>query len=563
MSATLIDLQERLADSLGSPTAPPSPERPLDTPTAPTPHPAAPAPSRKLMVQRLTALVREVSLLGVRFHVQGPHLTITGREGLPQPLANLLDDFERSGWLRGYFGCDRSESSALELIAKLRVQPHLIETKQRLRRALLRLIEDQRANGPEIGLDIETAPDPEYRRLPPEVKFTNEGVIAERQAALRIAGELRDTTTLDPHRSHIATLQLYCGGEHSFVIRGPALALLLRSAWFRRQRFIAHNAVFESSFLDFYYARAGRRPVCWPIECTMQMTGLEIGCRRSAYGGRTLANAAKVIGKIAVGKSFATSDWDAEKLSPGQIAYAAADAVLAYKLWRYLRPKLLERLSHGQNRWTAYELQRDAALSVARMQNRGLLLDRQEHARQVAEWSKELAEARHAYLAATGKTPPSTDNEVRAWLESIITPEQRRFWPRTNTGQLSIKQRDLGRVRDAPNARTIMTIREKQTSLRAFGESLARHVNPVTGRIHGSFEIAAAGPGRFAAADPNLQQLPVRRTPKFRDCIIAAPDRRLRLGASRITGIGLAVSGRRPDDRSGQWRCAPAHRRTN
>jgi hypothetical protein len=183
-----------------------------------------------------------------------------GREGLPQPLANLLDDFDRSGWLRGYFGCDRAESSAIELIAKLRVQPHLIETKQRLRRALLRLIEDQHVNGPEIGLDIETAPDPEYRRLPLEVKFTNEGVIAERQAAPRIPGELRDTTTLDPHRSHIATLQLYCGGEHAFVIRGPALRLLLRSAWFRRQRFVADNAVFESSFLDYFYSRpAGSR----------------------------------------------------------------------------------------------------------------------------------------------------------------------------------------------------------------------------------------------------------------------------------------------------------------
>jgi hypothetical protein len=83
MSANLIDLRERLAEHLRGPAAPPSPEPALDTPTASTPRAAAPAPSRKLMVQRLTALVREVSLLGVRFHVQGPHLTITGREGLP------------------------------------------------------------------------------------------------------------------------------------------------------------------------------------------------------------------------------------------------------------------------------------------------------------------------------------------------------------------------------------------------------------------------------------------------------------------------------------------------
>ena len=124
------------------------------------------------------------------------------------------------------------------------------------------------------------------------------------------------------------------------MVRGPALQLLLRSQWFRRQRFVAHNAVFETSFLDCFYSQPGRRPMHWPIECTMQMTGLEIGCRRSALGGRSLANAAKVIGKIEVGKDFAKSDWDAPELSPGQIAYAAADAVLAYKLHRKLKPIL-------------------------------------------------------------------------------------------------------------------------------------------------------------------------------------------------------------------------------
>jgi DNA polymerase I-like protein with 3'-5' exonuclease and polymerase domains len=527
MTTALIDLQERLADRLGSRTAPSAPELPLDTPAAETPLPAAPRPSGKLTVQRLAVLIRELSLLGTRFHVLGPHLTVTGREGLPQPLANLLDEFERSGWLRGFFGCDRAESSALQLITRLGVQAVLVRTKKRLRQALLRLIEDQKIHGPEIGLDIETAPNPEYRKLPPAVKFTQEGVIADRQGPSKIKGELEDKPALDPHRSHIASVQLYCGGEHAFVIRGPALALLLRSGWFRCPRFMAHNSVFEASFIDHYCARPGRRPINWPIECTMQMTGLEIGCRRSAYGGRSLANAAKVIGKIAVGKSFATSNWDAEKLSPGQIAYAAADSVIAYKLWRCLRPKLKERLGHGMSRWTAYELQRDAGLAVARMQNRGLLLDREEHARQVEEWSQELAKARHTYHEATGKIPPSTDNEVRAWLETVITPDQRRFWPSTDTGQLSIKHRDLARVREAPNAKTVMTIREKQTLLRTFGERLARHINPVTGRIHGSFEIAAAGPGRFAAADPNLQQLPVRRNPKFRECIIAGPGYRI------------------------------------
>ena len=265
----------------------------------------------------------------------------------------------------------------------------------------------------------------------------------------------------------------------------------------------------------------------------MQMTGLEIGGSRSVLGGRSLRNAARVIGKILIGKDFALSDWLAAELSPGQIAYAAADSVLTYKLHRKLRPILQQPVGNGTSRWTAYELQRDAGRAVARMQNRGLLVDRDEHTRQVDRWSRELAEARHAWKPLANPSadgclfPPSTDNEVRAWLQTVITAEQALFWPKTRTGQLSIQHHHLARAQDAPNAKTVMTIREKQIALQIFGDNLAGHINPATGRIHGSFQIAAAGPGRFAAATPNLQQLPIRRSPEFRSCVIAAPGRLL------------------------------------
>jgi hypothetical protein len=503
MTASLADLQERLTDRPGGHTAPSSPEA-LDTPAASTP---LPAPAGKLTVQRLAAVVREVSVLGVKFHVQGPHLTITGREDLPQSLANRLDEFDRSGWLRGYFGCDRHEETALALVRELRVRPHLIETPTLLRRAVRRLILDQREHGPEIGFDIETAAKPEYRKLPPPITFTLDGVIAERQGPPRARGALADRTLLDPWRARIAGAQLYAGGENVFVVRGEALEMLLHSHWFGRQHLVAHNATFEASFLEMvpYCLPSGRRPMAPPMECTMQAVGLEIGCRRSALGGRALDNAAKVLWKIAVDKSLAVSDWGAAQLSRGQIAYAACDAVLAYDLWQQLRPQLQAPLSRGQNRWIAYTLQRDAIPSVARMQNRGLLLDREEHARQVERWSRELAEARHAYHQATGKVPPSNDNETRDWLESVLSPGERLNWPKTGQGLLSVRHHDLARVADAPNAKTIMKIREKLTELKSFGDSLARHINPVTGRIHGSFAIAAAGPGRFAAANPNIQ----------------------------------------------------------
>ncbi len=197
--------------------------------------------------------------------------------------------------------------------------------------------------------------------------------------------------------------------------------------------------------------------------------------------------------------------------------------MLAYDLWRQLRPKLQAPLGHGQNRCTAYTLQEPTVLHPDHARYGVTLLDREEHAKQVERWSCELAEARHAYQNAAGKTPPSNDNETRVWLESVLSPGERLNWPRTGRGLLSIRHNDLARVADAPNAETIMKIREKQAELKSFGDSLVRHINPVTGRVNGSFAIAAAGPGRFAAANPNLQQLPVRCSPEFRRCVVAAP----------------------------------------
>lgn len=157
--------------------------------------------------------------------------------------------------------------------------------------------------------------------------------------------------------------------------------------------------------------------------------------------------------------------------------------------------------------------------SASSRQTGSLLIDPAEHAKQAAEWSAALAEARHAFHDTTGKIPPATDNEVRVWLQSALPPSELANWPRTKDGHLSIEHSILIRAADVPYARLVFTIRHNQTLLQNFGESWLRYINPVTGRIHGNFRVASAGPGRFAASAPNLQQLPIRRNPGFRRCV--------------------------------------------
>ena len=97
--------------------------------------------------------------------------------------------------------------------------------------------------------------------------------------------------------------------------------------------------------------------------------------------------------------------------------------------WR-LHP-LLQRALRQEDRVAAYELQRGAIPAVADIELRGIQLDVEEHARQTSLWAQQLAEARQEYAAITGNAPPSKPDEVRAWLESVLDPEQLAHWPRT------------------------------------------------------------------------------------------------------------------------------------
>jgi DNA polymerase-1 len=214
-----------------------------------------------------------------------------------------------------------------------------------------------------------------------------------------------------------------------------------------------------------------------------------------------------------------TSDWSVPTLSRGQIAYAASDAVLVHRLWA-IQHKELQRTG----RLDAYELQRRVIPAVAAMERRGLLLDRAEHARQVDAWTTELGEARRSYTADTGSPPPTRPSEVREWLRRILPPHQLASWPCTaNSGDLSTESANLKRLVGLPGTLPVLRMLAHAKLLSTFGPKLMQYINPATGRIHPSFHIAATKAGRFSCTRPNLQQVPSRRAPEFRRCIVAAP----------------------------------------
>lgn len=487
-----------------------------DAVVVPFPSRRAAGPSRLLGLKQL---VCEVSRLGVRSRLSGADVVIDGADALPHRLREQLFNYDKHGWLWAFLGGEAADAPTIRLLAQLGITARLVETRRGARDAIRQIERDKRDYGEVVGLDIETTPKPGLGLARPYVRLNSDGSLAELQAVHK------DPAGLDPYRADIAALQLYAGGSASFVFRSEALHSVVRSHWLRRQHLASHNATFETLFLSSiappYHPPPGRSPRPGRLECTQQLVNLLIGVKYDL--GRSLADAARILLKTTLPKELQLSDWGAARLSQGQLAYAALDAIFARRLWLELAGELQRK-----DRYDAYLLQRRAIPSVAAMQKRGMKLDLAEHRRQIETWTRSLTDARRGYETMMRQPPPVCDNDVRDWLRLVLRREQLERWPRTSKkGDLSVAVVDLKYLTDIPSMPLVVEIKRYQQLLNNFGAKLVEKVSTATGRIHCSFILAGTKAGRFSSQGPNLQQLPGKRAPEFKKCIVAEDDCRL------------------------------------
>ncbi|MFN7397871.1 MAG: DNA polymerase I [Sandaracinobacter sp.] len=204
--------------------------------------------------------------------------------------------------------------------------------------------------------------------------------------------------------------------------------------------------------------------------------------------------------------------------------YAAEDADVTLRLWQRLKPRLWrEKVTR------TYELcDRPLVPVLARMERRGIKVDRAELSRMSTEFAGEMVRLEGEVHAIAGQPfalgSPKQLGEIL--FEKLGLPGGKKG----KSGAYSTDVTELERLAalDLPGAelcRKLLDWRQVSKLRSTYTEALQQQINVETGRVHTSFSMAVASTGRLSSTDPNLQNIPIRTDMgrRIRDAFAAEP----------------------------------------
>jgi DNA polymerase-1 len=205
--------------------------------------------------------------------------------------------------------------------------------------------------------------------------------------------------------------------------------------------------------------------------------------------------------------------------------YAAEDADVTLRLWKVLKPRLVaERMTR------VYEgLERPLVPVLARMERRGISIDRQVLSRLSGEFAQKAGalEDEIKKLAGESLNPGSPKQIGDVLFGKLGLPGAKK----TKTGAWSTSASVLEDLAEEGHALPQKILEWRQVSkLRStYTDALPTFVNPQTHRVHTSYALAATTTGRLSSSEPNLQNIPIRTEEgrKIRRAFIAIEGHKL------------------------------------
>lgn len=201
--------------------------------------------------------------------------------------------------------------------------------------------------------------------------------------------------------------------------------------------------------------------------------------------------------------------------------YAAEDADVTLQLHQSLHPRLEKE--KGLN-YIFEKIEMPLVTVLARMERNGVLIDAQKLRQQSKELEKRLQELEGQAVELAGK--PFNINSPKQLQQVLFEDLKIPVMQKTPTGQPSTAEPVLQELaHDYLLPKVIIEYRIISKLISTYTNKLPEQINPLTGRIHTSYNQTGAATGRLSSSDPNLQNIPVRTHEgrRIRQAFIAPP----------------------------------------
>jgi DNA polymerase-1 len=205
--------------------------------------------------------------------------------------------------------------------------------------------------------------------------------------------------------------------------------------------------------------------------------------------------------------------------------YGAEQADIALRLRRVLQPRIVaERMT------TVYErLERPLIEVLARMERRGIAIDRNILSRMTGEFSQRMAGLEDEISKIVGA--PFNPGSPKQLGDILFGQMGLPGGKKTATGAWSTTAsvlEDLAAEGHQLPAR-VLEWRQIAKLKSTYTDALPGFVNPSTGRVHTAYALASTTTGRLSSSEPNLQNIPIRTEEgrKIRRAFVAPEGRKL------------------------------------
>lgn len=259
-----------------------------------------------------------------------------------------------------------------------------------------------------------------------------------------------------------------------------------------------------------------------------QLMSYALDAGRNAHGLDSLAQAWLGHATITHGELTGSGK---NKLSLDQVAierataYSAEDADVILRLWRVLKPRLV-----AEHMNAVYEmLERPLVSVLARMERRGISIDRQVLSRLSGEFAQTAARVEAEIQEIAGE--PVNVGSPKQIGDILFGKMGIPGGTKTKTGAWSTSAQILDELAEQGHEfpKKILEWRQVSKLKSTYTDALPTYLNAGTHRVHTTYALAATTTGRLSSNEPNLQNIPVRTEDgrKIRRAFIASAGHKL------------------------------------